>query len=137
MWALKPHYYSAESFYNFPYIFGLLFGLGLFAAYLDKPEGFVAGKYEDLLSRTGMATAAELARTSGSTFGRRPSGAPGWTWCESGLSDSKLCAARRRSNLGGNGPDYPNWQDAIPRQTGRSGTGDDGKSAIQAVSFVS
>ena len=27
MWAMKPHYYFS-SFYNFPYTFGLLFGLG-------------------------------------------------------------------------------------------------------------
>ncbi len=32
MWAVKPHYYRAENpFYNFPYTFGQLFGLGLFA----------------------------------------------------------------------------------------------------------
>ena len=65
MWALKPHYYSADlSFYNFPYTFGLLFGLGLFAIYRDQPQGFVA-RYEDLLSRTGMATPAELAQGFG------------------------------------------------------------------------
>ena len=29
MWACKTHYYSASlHFYNFPYAFGLLFGLG-------------------------------------------------------------------------------------------------------------
>jgi oligoendopeptidase F len=38
----------------------LLFGLGLFARYREHPDRFVA-EYEDLLSRTGMATAAELA----------------------------------------------------------------------------
>jgi pepF/M3 family oligoendopeptidase len=61
MWAVKPHYYSGSaSFYNYPYTFGLLFGLGLFARYREHPDRFVA-EYEDLLSRTGMATAAELA----------------------------------------------------------------------------
>ena len=41
MWAVKGHYYSpGRSFYNFPYLFGLLFGLGLFANYQAKPEGF-------------------------------------------------------------------------------------------------
>jgi pepF/M3 family oligoendopeptidase len=65
MWAVKPHYYSGtDSFYNYPYTFGLLFGLGLFAIYRRQPEGFVAA-YEDLLSRTGMATAAELAEQFG------------------------------------------------------------------------
>ena len=32
MWAVKGHYYSTgRSFYNYPYMFGLLFGLGLYA----------------------------------------------------------------------------------------------------------
>ena len=61
MWALKPHYYSTgRSFYNYPYMFGLLFGLGLYARYQDDPETFKAG-YDDLLSSTGMGNAAELA----------------------------------------------------------------------------
>jgi pepF/M3 family oligoendopeptidase len=65
MWAVKPHYYSGRSsFYNYPYTFGLLFGLGLFATYRSQPQGFVA-RYEDLLSRTGMATPAELAHGFG------------------------------------------------------------------------
>ena len=34
MWAVKPHYYSS-AFYNFPYMFGLLFSLGLYARYRD------------------------------------------------------------------------------------------------------
>jgi oligoendopeptidase F len=61
MWAAKPHYYSkGRSFYNYPYMFGLLFGLGLYAQYQDDPEGFKAG-YDDLLSSTGLGGAAELA----------------------------------------------------------------------------
>ncbi len=65
MWAVKPHYYSAErSFYNYPYMFGLLFGLGLYARYLDDPEGFKAG-YDQLLSSTGMGDVAELAAQFG------------------------------------------------------------------------
>lgn len=30
MWAAKPHYHGSL-FYNWPYAFGLLFGLGLYA----------------------------------------------------------------------------------------------------------
>jgi oligoendopeptidase F len=45
-------------------MFGLLFGLGLFAAYREDPRGFVP-RYEEMLSRTGMATAAELAKGFG------------------------------------------------------------------------
>jgi len=63
MWAVKPHYYSSH-FYNWPYTFGLLFGLGLFARYRQDPERFRAS-YDDALSRAGMATAEEL----GADFG--------------------------------------------------------------------
>ena len=61
MWAVKPHYYSTgRSFYNFPYMFGLLFGLGLYARYQREPDAFRAG-YDGLLSATGMHDAATLA----------------------------------------------------------------------------
>lgn len=46
-------------------MFGLLFGLGLYALYLDDPDGFRA-RYDDLLSRTGMADAPTLAAEFGS-----------------------------------------------------------------------
>jgi oligoendopeptidase F len=58
MWALKPHYYIAH-LYNWPYTYGLLFGLGLYAAYRDDPDRFRQG-YDDLLSRAGMDSAEEL-----------------------------------------------------------------------------
>ncbi len=65
MWAAKPHYYNAgNSFYNFPYMFGLLFGLGLYARYRQDPNEFKKG-YDDLLSSTGMADAATLAARFG------------------------------------------------------------------------
>jgi pepF/M3 family oligoendopeptidase len=61
MWAVKSHYYSvAGPFYNYPYMFGLLFGLGLYARYQQEPDSFRAS-YDDLLSSTGMADAATLA----------------------------------------------------------------------------
>ena len=63
MWAAKPHYYGS-SFYNFPYAFGLLFGMGLYARYEDDPEGFKA-RYDDLLSSTGLDEAADLAGSFG------------------------------------------------------------------------
>ena len=63
MWAVKAHYYQL-SFYNYPYMFGLLFGLGLYARYTEDPNAFVAG-YDDLLSSTGLADAAELASRYG------------------------------------------------------------------------
>jgi pepF/M3 family oligoendopeptidase len=58
-WVYVPHYY-AMSYYNFPYIFGLLFGLGLYARYQEDADAFRKG-YDELLASTGMGTAAELA----------------------------------------------------------------------------
>ena len=65
MWAWKPHYYLTDlSFYNFPYTFGLLFGLGLYAIYRERGPAFVP-EYEDLLRSSGEATAADLAARFG------------------------------------------------------------------------
>ena len=64
MWAAKPHYYSQGSFYNFPYMFGLLFSLGLYKKFDEDPDSFRA-RYDDLLSSTGMADAAELGKRFG------------------------------------------------------------------------
>jgi oligoendopeptidase F len=65
MWAVKTHYYSpGRSFYNFPYMFGQLFGLGLYARYRQDPEGFRAS-YDALLASTGLADAATLAARFG------------------------------------------------------------------------
>jgi pepF/M3 family oligoendopeptidase len=63
MWAAKGHYYGA-TYYNYPYMFGLLFGLGLYARYQADPDGFKTS-YDELLSSTGMADAATLARQFG------------------------------------------------------------------------
>ena len=65
MWAHKGHYYSTgRSFYNFPYTFGYLFGLGLYAQYQENPEGWHV-RYDALLSETGMNDAAPLAAQFG------------------------------------------------------------------------
>ncbi len=64
MWAAKPHYYSYMAFYNFPYMFGLLFALGLYKVYDAEPKGFHE-RYDDLLSSTGLFPAAELTNRFG------------------------------------------------------------------------
>ncbi len=65
MWAVKGHYYSPyRSFYNYPYMFGLLFGLGLYERYREDPGDFRGG-YDDLLASTGRADAASLAARFG------------------------------------------------------------------------
>ena len=73
MWLLKPHYYGSH-FYNWPYTYGLLFGLGLFARYQADPEHFRSG-YDTLLSRAGMDTAEEL----GAAFGLDVTDEAFWT----------------------------------------------------------
>jgi hypothetical protein len=52
------------SFYNFPYAFGLLFGLGLYAIYRERGDAFIP-EYESLLASTGEGTAADLAARFG------------------------------------------------------------------------
>ncbi|HLI60608.1 MAG TPA: M3 family metallopeptidase [Solirubrobacteraceae bacterium] len=65
MWAVKPHYYDVHlHFYNWPYCFGLLFGIGLYARYLADPDAF-RRDYDDLLSRTGVLDAQPLAERFG------------------------------------------------------------------------
>ncbi len=65
MWTWKPHYYEPRlSFYNFPYAFGLLFGLGLYRIYQQRGEAFIP-EYKQLLASTGEASAADLAARFG------------------------------------------------------------------------
>jgi oligoendopeptidase F len=65
MWTWKPHYYSAGlSFYNFPYAFGLLFGIGLYAIYQQRGTAFIPD-YVNLLASTGEGDAATLAARFG------------------------------------------------------------------------
>lgn len=68
MWAVKPHYYGSQ-FYNYPYTFGLLFGLGVYAQYKQAREVGQAEefqrRYDELLSSTGLADARTLAQGFG------------------------------------------------------------------------
>jgi pepF/M3 family oligoendopeptidase len=65
MWAVKGHYYNQDlAFYNFPYAFGLLFGLGLYARYLHEGSSF-ADTYREVLTMTGSAPAAKVAEYAG------------------------------------------------------------------------
>jgi pepF/M3 family oligoendopeptidase len=73
MWAVKPHYYGSH-FYNWPYTYGFLFGVGLFAKYREDPQRFQLS-YDDVLSRAGMNTAEEL----GAVFGFDVSDEAFWT----------------------------------------------------------
>jgi oligoendopeptidase F len=65
MWTWKPHYYYPDlSFYNFPYAFGLLFGVGLYAIYQQRGPAFIPD-YQNLLASTGEDNAANLAARFG------------------------------------------------------------------------
>jgi oligoendopeptidase F len=65
MWAVKGHYYRSDyAFYNFPYAFGQLFGLGLYSQFLDDPIGFPA-KYDEMLQKTGVKNAVDVCREAG------------------------------------------------------------------------
>jgi oligoendopeptidase F len=65
MWAVKGHYYrEGFAFYNFPYAFGQLFGLGLYGVYESEPEGFPA-RYRSLLRETGRRDAVSLTAEMG------------------------------------------------------------------------
>ena len=67
MWAVKGHYYSTGfSFYNYPYAFGQLFGLGLYNRSLTDRSGRpFYEKYNALLSLTGQLPAEQVAATAG------------------------------------------------------------------------
>ena len=67
MWAVKGHYYSTGfSFYNYPYAFGQLFGLGLYnRSTKEKSDRPFYEKYNALLSLTGQLPAEEVAATAG------------------------------------------------------------------------
>jgi len=63
MYKLKGHYYFS-GFYNYPYTFGLLFGLGLYARYLEDADTF-RQEYDDFPSCTGLADSITLGKQFG------------------------------------------------------------------------
>lgn len=61
-WASKLHFYVTDvPFYNFPYTFGYLFSLSIYAKALEEGAGFEE-KYVALLRDTAVMTAEELAK---------------------------------------------------------------------------
>ena len=64
-WLNKPHYYMAgNNYYNFPYAFGLLFGLGIYALYQERGASFLED-YKKLLAATGKNKIKEVATMAG------------------------------------------------------------------------
>lgn len=65
MWACKSHYYSTGlHFYNFPYAFGLLFGMGVYAMYPKMGDAFLP-MYKKLLRTTCTGNVRTVAASVG------------------------------------------------------------------------
>jgi len=65
MWINKGHYYTVGlHYYNFPYAFGLLFGLGVYQKYQREGAAFLP-EYDALLSRCGGDSVANVAASVG------------------------------------------------------------------------
>ncbi|WP_161597544.1 M3 family oligoendopeptidase [Fluviispira multicolorata] len=71
-WASKLHFYISDlSFYNFPYTFGYLFSLGVYAQKEKLGKDFY-NKYVNLLRDTGNMTAEDLIKTHLNVDIRKP-----------------------------------------------------------------
>ena len=65
MWLVKCHYYSESlAFYNFPYAFGQLFALALYARYRKEGPSFAAA-YDRVLLDTGSMDAVAVTARAG------------------------------------------------------------------------
>jgi pepF/M3 family oligoendopeptidase len=64
MWICKGHYYMGINFYNFPYAFGLLFGLGVYGLYKEKGDAFLP-VYDALLASSGSDSIAGVCASVG------------------------------------------------------------------------
>lgn len=65
MWINKSHYFNVGlHYYNFPYAFGLLFGLCVYKKYQDEGMGFLP-RYDQFLGFCGSDTVYNVAKTVG------------------------------------------------------------------------
>ncbi len=65
MWAVKGHYYGTDlAFYNYPYAFGQLFGMSLYAQYQSEGDTFCE-RYVRLLEQTGSESAETVTASAG------------------------------------------------------------------------
>jgi pepF/M3 family oligoendopeptidase len=71
-WAAKLHFYCTSiPFYNFPYTFGYLFSLGMYAKAKQEGPSFTA-RYDALLRESGMMSVEDLAKKHLGVDLRRP-----------------------------------------------------------------
>ncbi|WP_455382787.1 M3 family oligoendopeptidase [Salinispira pacifica] len=93
MWAVKGHYYSPHlGYYNFPYAFGQLFGLGLYRLYEEERDRF-AERYRTLLLMTGQASAAEVTKAAGFNIEKPDFWRTGIAFIEEKVNDFAAMAA--------------------------------------------
>ncbi len=65
MWAVKGHYYNTDlAYYNYPYAFGQLFGMGLYAQYLQDGDQFCE-RYVKMLQMAGSDSAVAVTAAVG------------------------------------------------------------------------
>ncbi|GAI71116.1 unnamed protein product, partial [marine sediment metagenome] len=64
-WTMKPHYYQPNfRFYNYPYVYALLFVLALYRKYKEESQSFIP-KFKKLLSAGGSLSPVELGNIVG------------------------------------------------------------------------
>lgn len=64
-WASKLHFYISEyPFYNFPYTFGYLLSLGVYALSKETDDGGFPARYRELLIATGCMNAEEAVEST-------------------------------------------------------------------------
>lgn len=97
MWAVKSHYYRPElPFYNYPYAYGLLFGLGLFARFREEGKRFAA-TYKKMLEKTGCMTCADLAKDLGFDIEKRDFWESGLGLIRTRIDEFEMIAAPKRN----------------------------------------
>ena len=102
MWAVKGHYFTP--FYNWPYTFGLLFGIGLYAKYVDDP-GAVPGRLRRSALDGGHGRRGGAGRPIRFRHARRAASGPTasrwWAATSTTTNASPLLSARRGPGFGG------------------------------------
>ena len=64
-WTMKPHYYQPNfRFYNYPYVYAVLFVLALYRKYKEEGQSFVP-KFKRLLSAGGSLSPVKLSNIVG------------------------------------------------------------------------
>jgi oligoendopeptidase F len=119
MWAVKGHYYRPDlSFYNYPYAFGLLFGLGLFSLYREQGRTF-AETYKAVLGSSGMKSCVGLTRELGFDIEKAAFWENGMELIRSRIDEFCNLAAEERKTRPAGGKKRPATKNAQPKPAGK------------------